>query len=1044
MTRTRVGFSWCLAALSISAARVAAQEAVTIGGHVSAAGNPVQGATVRIPALGLSSTTTSEGRYSLIVPSSKVRGQTVDLVARHVRYNIESTPITLTGGALVKDFELRPAGEPRADTRGAGSAAGPTDVQPVIARLLPVRRVVDSSAYDEAAGPVDVVSGLAGRLAGVIVTTPSTMGGSAPIVVRGYRSIVNAVQPLFVVDGVPVENSMFAAPGQTFGSGGFDYGTPVQTINPADIASVAVLSGPEASVLYGGRAANGVFLITTKNGRGLSGLEISAAQQFTSDGVLRLPSFQNSYGQGLEGKFAYFNGAGGGTNDGVAENWGPALQGQAISQFSYTTPRQADVRAFLPRPNNVSDFYGSGLTLKTDVAAQGANDHLNGRFSANRRDTRGLTPSSSLVRQGASVVASDQLSSALSASVQARFNSEDGHNRPGTGFDVGNPAAEFARMGRQVDVGALKDNLADFAGRQISWNYAGHNNPYFITDQNANRDKRTGWTAGGSATYVKSPKFAATLRAGRDQYDQSRNFDIDTSWFGGFAWFAGRGDFSKGGFQRQRITASETNGDLTVSGTIPQADGRKSFVLSGGAGTHTTDFKVVSDGSDQGTADSSPTVTPTARVSASSTTASIFGAGEWVDEVASIRLGARAESYSMLSSGSSSQIYPSLSATFDLFKAAGMKSGGITSARLHGSWSRAGGEISPLLLRTILGQSGTQPTSLSFSPSLSPEVTNALEVGGEFGLLRNRASLDLTVYSERTSDVVLGIPGGTSGSVVASNVAAVSNKGVEATLTFVPLRNPRGVDWTIEGRYAKNSNTVDELRTGSGAVALTPPLYGVTVQARQGYALGALVGTAYRRDANTGALLLQNGLPIAESQTRVLGVMAPNWTGSLSSTVRYWNLELSGLLDIHRGGSLFSATNLWGMTSGTFQETAFRPDTGIVVAGIDAATGKADTTHVTTEAYYHALRGIGEPWVYDAGFVKLRDLRLTLALPLRSMPVMTAQSVRVSIIGRNLALWTNVPNVDPETALSAGSLQGIEMGQLPSTRSFGIQLSIVP
>jgi len=172
--------------------------------------------------------------------------------------------------------------------------------------------------------------------------------------------------------------------------------------------------------------------------------------------------------------------------------------------------------------------------------------------------------------------------------------------------------------------------------------------------------------------------------------------------------------------------------------------------------------------------------------------------------------------------------------------------------------------------------------------------------------------------------------------------------------------------------------------------------------------------------------------------------MAPSWTGSLSSTVRYWNLELSGLLDIHRGGSVFSATNLWGMSSGTFQETAFRPDTGIIIAGVDATTGKANTQHVTTEAYYHALRGIAEPWVYDAGFVKLRDLRLTFALPLRSLPVMTAQSVRVSLIGRNLALWTNVPNVDPETALSAGSLQGIEMGQLPSARSFGLQLSIAP
>ena len=187
---------------------------------------------------------------------------------------------------------------------------------------------------------------------------------------------------------------------------------------------------------------------------------------------------------------------------------------------------------------------------------------------------------------------------------------------------------------------------------------------------------------------------------------------------------------------------------------------------------------------------------------------------------------------------------PRSSGSLDLFKLAGMNPGGITSARLHAGWSKAGGEINPLLLRTILAQSGTQPSSLSLSPSLSPEVTNAIEVGGEFGLLRNRASVDLTLYNERTSDVVSGIPGSTSGSIVASNVGTLSNKGVEATVTLVPLRNPTGIDWTIEGRYAKNSNTVDELRTGSGVVSLTPSLYGVTVQARQGYALGALVGTA--------------------------------------------------------------------------------------------------------------------------------------------------------------------------------------------------------
>jgi TonB-dependent SusC/RagA subfamily outer membrane receptor len=1043
LTRSR-GLSFCAAILLAAPLSPAvAQEAVTIDGHVSAAGQPVQGAIVRIPALGLSSTTSSEGRYSLIVPSTKVRGQTVNLEARHVRYNVESTPITLMGGSLQKDFELSPAGEPRAAATGASSSSGPVDVQPVATPRAAVRaEIVDSSAFEETAGPVDFVSALAGRVAGLNVTSAQTLGGSAPIVLRGYHSILNGAQPLFVVDGIQIENSTFATSGQAFGSGGFDYGNPIQNLNPADVATIAVLRGPAAAALYGGRAANGVLLITTKNGRGLSGLEISAGQQFTGESVLRLPSFQNAYGQGLGGKFEFFNGAGGGTNDGVAENWGPALQGQAVAQASLTTPRAGDVRPFLPFANNVSDYYSAGRTLKTQVAAQGANDHFNGRFAANRRDTRGVTPQSSLVRQGATLVAGDQVTPALSATFQARFDQDDAHDRPGTGFDPGNPAAEFARIGRQVDVGALKDNTVDFAGRQISWNYAGHNNPWFLTEQNSNRDKSTGWTLGGSATYSSSPKFSATFRGGRDHYDQSRDFDVDSSWMGGFAYFAGRGDFSHGGFQRQRINASATNGDVTLTSNIPQAS-KANLALSGGLASNNTDFGVVSDGSDQGPVSAPGAVTPTAKVSASSTTTAMFAAAEWAGNATSVRAGARNEWYSMLSSGNSSQLYPSVLGRMDLLKLAGSTGGAITAATVRAGWGRSGGEINPLVLRTILAQSASQPTSLILSPTLAPEVTDALEIGGEVGLLRNRAMIDLSIYNERTSDLVMGVAGSTSGSVVASNVGTVSNKGVEATVTLIPLRDPRGIDWTVQGRYSKNSNSVDELRTGSGVVNLSPSLFGVLVQARQGYALGALVGTALRRDPS-GALSLQNGLPVAEAQPRVLGVMAPDWTGSLGTTIKYWNFELSGLLDIRRGGSIFSATNYWGMTSGSFAETAFRPDSGIVVAGVDAATGKANAVHVSTEAYYHALRTAAEPWIYDAGFVKLRDVRLTFSLPLRSMPIMTAQSVRISVVGRNLALWTNAPNIDPETALSAGSLQGIEMGQLPSARSVGIQISIAP
>jgi hypothetical protein len=176
----------------------------------------------------------------------------------------------------------------------------------------------------------------------------------------------------------------------------------------------------------------------------------------------------------------------------------------------------------------------------------------------------------------------------------------------------------------------------------------------------------------------------------------------------------------------------------------------------------------------------------------------------------------------------------------------------------------------------------------------------------------------------------------------------------------------------------------------------------------------------------------------------VLGTSAPVWTGGLATTFRFRGLELSALLETRSGGSVFSATNMWGSYAGVLAETAFRPDSGLLVEGIDLATGNQNTTNVSTEAYFHALGSITEPWVYDAGFMKLREARLSYSLPLTNVYFLRSQSAKLSIVGRNLALWTKVPNIDPETALSLSTFQGLELGQLPSTRSMGIQITLTP
>ncbi|HTI65159.1 MAG TPA: TonB-dependent receptor plug domain-containing protein [Gemmatimonadaceae bacterium] len=1033
--------------LTLAATAAGAQDAVTISGHVSAADHPVQGATVRIQELRLATTTSAEGRYTLIVPSSKVRGQTITLVARHVRYNPEAARLQLVGGSVEKDFQLVPVGE--AQPRAA--AAATISIEPTtgpVAGEVSAAATVDSSAFEELAGPTDFVSALAGRVAGLDVTSASTLGGSAPVVLRGYHTIVGNTQPLFVLDGIPLENSAFVTQGQPYGTGGFDYGSPVQGINPSDIAEVTVLRGPDAAVRYGGRAANGVVLITTKNGRGLSGIDVSAHQQYTADSPLRLPSYQNSYGQGLGGKFEFFDGAGAGVNDSVAENWGPALQGQPVAQASYTSSGRADVRPFLAVPNNVADFFQTGRTLKTEVAAQGANDQFAFRLAANRRDSRGVVPSSGLTRQGVGLTASDQFTPEFSATVLAQFGNDVATDRAGTGFDTSNPISDLTRIGRQVDVSALKAHVIDDATQQqISWNYAGHNNPYFAQSANSNRDERNRWTLGGTGTYALSKRASATIRAGTDRYDEDRNFDIAPSWMGGFPFYAGRGDFSNGGFQRQTLTGSSTDAELSVAGDVGGTSPSAStgvVTLSGGIGRRSTSVHVASSGSDQAAADSAGAPTPPARIKADNSANSLFASANWaVNPYTSVAATVRNEWYSILSSGHDTQLYPAVTGTFDLARAAGLK-GSMNVARLRAGWARSGGEVNGLLLWNVFAGSQSAPIStVSAAPNLGPEITNAFQLGGSFGFFSSRIGVDLTYYNERTSDVIVGLPRGGTGSVVATNAATLTNSGVEGGIVLVPIRTTSADVWTINANFAKNSNTVDAV-SGAASVPLGPSLFGLTVEALPGQALGALVGNAYKRDPATHALLLDSGHPIPDTKPRVLGVMAPDWSGGVSTTLRHGIFEVSALVDGRLGGSIYSASNLWGITSGSFAETAFRPDTGLLIAGIDVATGKANAEHVSAEDYYHSLRQIQEAWVYDASFVKLRDLRLTVAFPLRSWPVLTAQSLRASLIGRNLAMWAKAPNIDPETALSATTLQGVEMGQLPTARSIGVQFSLTP
>jgi hypothetical protein len=425
--------------------------------------------------------------------------------------------------------------------------------------------------------------------------------------------------------------------------------------------------------------------------------------------------------------------------------------------------------------------------------------------------------------------------------------------------------------------------------------------------------------------------------------------------------------------------------------------------------------------------------------STSASTNYLFGGIETqVRDMASLNIGARQEAGGPNGASSGSTFYPAVTGTIDLTRLdSGSSRGTLESFILHGGWSRSGNDATTGVLQR-LGFAGSNSAGL-VAAAASPELTTGFEAGVSARTTNHRFSADLTAYNASSENLVF--PSAAS----FAHTGTMTNKGVELSLNVVPMRSADGREWSIGANVSKNSNVVESLSGGITSLALATPFNGLSVEARTGQPLGALVGNSYLRDAS-GNLLLRQGLPLVDSVTgpKVLAQSAPSWIAGISSMYRTHGVEFSALLDTHHGGKVFSASNRAGMTSGVLEETAIRPDSGLLVAGIDVATHAANTTHVTTEQYYHALAPIMERWLYDASFVKLREVRVSYTLPLAFISALRAQTMRAAFIGRNLATWTNAPNIDPETVLSTSAVRGLEMGQLPSTRSLGVQITLVP
>jgi hypothetical protein len=1019
-----------------------AQQAMTVSGRVTANGRAVAGASVRVPDIRIEAVTGADGRYSFIIPSASVRGQTVAISARSVRLPTVTAQISLRGGSIIQDFDLSPQ---------AGAVTPQRPEEP------PSERARNSDAVRAENSVVDgsLSEFLIGRFPGLYGAAARTTAGSATLSYRGPRSIAADGAPIVILNGIELDRTQWRDTPSRLGFGGFDFGQSLDDIDPADVISVRFLTPLETMRDFGSRAGNGALVIETRDGSGINGVQTTLSQKVAFTSPVKLPEFQNDFGQGSGGLFSFFDGKGGGLNDGLPLSWGPALDGRPLTQASLTEAGRPDVRHWLAHPNNVADFFESGMSLTTRGTLSGGGPRGNMSASLVGTTGGGLVPGESFSRYGASVRGSRQLSTALRADVYGAFTLAKASGRPTTGFDLSNPALNLVQTPRQVDLSAIRSPVRDAEGRQINWIYTGSNNPYFVADEN-NDDSRRHHTFAASATWTAASWLSVFGRLGRDGWTGDRALDIADDWIGGFPTEQGRLGFSAGGFQSQSLDVRTNFGELSATTSEFRVGGLSTSFSAGATrrSHHADRLATVYDSASVGadTMLQRIALTPVEEDYWNHRTSFYGRMHVAIGSALTLSGGGSRDGETMFREGEEVRINPFAIGAFDVgaWRASLVRGLGLDGLSLHAGWGRTSTPLMPNETRQIYAGAqspdgialGTTPVVIG-AADVTSEVLTSREVGLDLSAANHRLDFGLTVYADRSASVILARPETTS--MVATNGGAMTNSGVEIQLGATLSRSERHT-WSITANAAHNVNTIVELPAGLGSIPLGPTRWNVRLEGLPGGSVSTIIGSTFLRDAS-GALLLRNGLPIADVTAdgmRALGSAQPDWFGGLTSAFRYRAIDMSVRVDGQAGGKFFSATNRLGATSGTLAETAFRPDSGLLIAGVDSATGAPNTVHVSTESYYRALGDIAERWVYDASYLKLRELRIGATIGLPGAGRFRSPTLHASVFGRNLLTFTRAPNVDPEAAFGTIGVRGLELGSLPVGRTFGIQVAIQP
>ncbi len=899
----------------------------------------------------------------------------------------------------------------------------------------------------------NVVNSLQGKTSGVLITQQSgNLGGSSKILIRGINSLGGSNQPLWVVDGVPIFDSNISTGSRI--TGGFDVGNRAQDINPDDIESISILKGAAAAALYGSRAANGAIIVTTKKGKKGDAANITINSTFRVNEPLRLPDFQNEYAQGTNGKFStdFLNG------------WGPEIDGRTVTDF---TGEESTLRAF---PDNVNDFYETGTTLINNIAVGGGDETGNYRFSATQLNQTGIFPASELDRTTLSFNAGKKFAQKINSNFGVNLvRTTSGGVVAQGGNDPNVLSTIINGLPRNVDVGLLDPWIDESTGvgEQLNPLTENTNNPYWIANENLFETEVERVYGNFTLQYEPVFWFDLTSRLGYDFITDDRFRSNRVGTLGRL-----QGDFTDDRIQQRQI-------DYNLLATAKRDLG-EDFFIKGiiGFNYNTRVLERVTNFAQELTVEelfsygnvnvNNPTNDFTER--------RLFGVygditlsyREWL----SLNLTGRNDWSSTLPLDNNSYFYPSASLSFVFTDALQMSSNILSYGKLRIAYAEVGGDTDPYQLNfnyfpqtDVFGQFGTATTfpfngTLAFAgpatvppEDLLPESVNSFEVGGEFQFFNGRLGLDATYYNVKTIDQILAvpIPESTGFNFRLTNVGATTNEGIEIELNADIVRN-RAVNWNTLVTFTRNRFLVDELADGVDRLIVNSGFNSIQIIASPGETFG-IFGNKFRRAESDSTRIIvdpNTGLRLAGENERI-GDVFPDWVAGWTNNINWKGLNLRFTFDMRDGGLLYSNTVQALRDDGLAEEAGANREASFIdtEAFIENPDGtlRPNDIPVRAQDFWEAYtnQNVAEGHIFDASFIKLREVALSYNLPKSLLDGTPFRGVSIGVEARNLALiWSEIPHIDPETNLfgSANDGAGIEFNSPPTSRTFGVNLRL--